>query len=173
MWIIDINGEEPITAQGELDYLTWHQTTSEKYKFGISLCRKKSYQRTDIEDILSRFDQVRPVISHLEVCIPNKPPTPKNIGGGLKVPHRKLWKENLFVKYDKNKIYSLLLDPIPIKSLSEGKKSSVHSFLLILSKVTVMMNRNFFHATVKMGAFILKVLVLINPTFQWHMMTIS
>ena len=55
----------------------------------------------------------------------------------------------------------------------KGKKSSVHSFLLILSKVTVMMNRNLFHATVKMGAFILKVLVLINPTFQWHMMTIS
>ena len=51
MWIIDINEEEPITSQGPLDEIKHHQTPRGKSKFNISLCRKKSYQRTDIEDI--------------------------------------------------------------------------------------------------------------------------
>ena len=72
------------------------------------------YQRTDIEEIGSIFDQVRPVVSHIEACLPNKPPAPKNIGEGLRVPQRQLGKEYLSVKYDKNKNVSLLSVPIPI-----------------------------------------------------------
>ena len=56
VWIISINGEELITAQGELDELNRHQNPRGKYKTNTSLCRRKSYQRTDIEDIPSRFD---------------------------------------------------------------------------------------------------------------------
>ena len=62
------------------------------------------------------------MVSHIEVHLPNKNPTPKNIGEGLKGPQRKFWKESLFVKYDKNKNISLLSDPIPIKYLPEGTK---------------------------------------------------
>ena len=80
MWIVAINGKEPITAQGVLDELNRHQTLRGKPKIKISLCRRKSYQRTDLEEIRSIFDQVRPVVSHLEVRLPKKPPTPKNIG---------------------------------------------------------------------------------------------
>ena len=80
MWIIDINGEEPITAQGVLDELNCHQTLRGKSKINISLCIRKSYQRTDLEEIRSRFDQVRPVVSHIEVRLPKKPTTPNNIG---------------------------------------------------------------------------------------------
>ena len=85
MWIIYINGEEPITSQGALDDLNHHQTLCGKYKVNISLCRRKSYHRTYLEEIRSRFDQVRPVVSHLEVRHPEKPPTSKNIGKYLKV----------------------------------------------------------------------------------------
>ena len=53
-----------------------------------SLCRSKSYQSTDLEEIRSRFDQVRPVVSHLEVRLPKKPPTKKNIGDALGGPQR-------------------------------------------------------------------------------------
>ena len=80
MWIVAINVEENITAQGLLDELNRHQTPRVKSKIKISLCRRKSYQRTDLEEIRSRLDQVRPVVSHLEVRFPKKPPTPKNIG---------------------------------------------------------------------------------------------
>ena len=69
MWIVAINGEEPITAQGVIDELNCHQTSRGKSKIKISLCRRKRYQRTDLEEIRSRFDQVRPVVSHLEVCL--------------------------------------------------------------------------------------------------------
>ena len=40
MWIIDINGEEPITAQGVINELNCHQHSGEKYMIKISLCRR-------------------------------------------------------------------------------------------------------------------------------------
>ena len=62
------------------------------------------------------------MVSHLEVRLPKKPPTPKNIGDALGGPQRQLWKEALFIQYEKNKNVSLLSAPIPIKSLPEGTK---------------------------------------------------
>ena len=97
VWIVAINGEEPITTQGVLDELNRRQTPQGKSKIKISLCRRKSYQRTDLEEIRYRFYQVRPVVSHLEVRLPKKPPTPNNIGDALGGPQRQFWKEALFV----------------------------------------------------------------------------
>ena len=62
------------------------------------------------------------MVSHLEVCLTKKPPTPKNIGDDLGGPQRQFWKEALFVQYEKNKNVSLISGPIPIKSLPEGTK---------------------------------------------------
>ena len=70
VWIIAINGEEPITAQGVLDEINHHQSTHGKSKVKISLFRRKIYQRTDFEEIHSRFDQIRPVVSHIKVFLP-------------------------------------------------------------------------------------------------------
>ena len=66
MWIISNNVEETITSQGELDEINFHQNTRGKSKAKIIIYRIKSYQRTDIEDICPIFDQVRPVVSHIE-----------------------------------------------------------------------------------------------------------
>ena len=74
MLIVAINGEEPITDQGVLDELNRHQNPRGTSNIKISLCRRKSYQRTDIEEIRSIFDQFRPVVSHPEVLLLNKPP---------------------------------------------------------------------------------------------------
>ena len=126
MWFIAINGEDHTTAQGVLDEQNQHQTPRVKYNIKISLCRRKRYQITGIEDICSRFDQVRPVVSHLEVCLPKKPPTPNNNGEGLKGPQRQLWKEYLSVKYVENRNVSLLLAPILIKYLPEGTTTFTH-----------------------------------------------
>ena len=57
----------------------------------------KSNHITELEDICSIFDQVRLVVSNLEVLLPEKPPTPNNIGGRLKGPQRQIRKEDLFV----------------------------------------------------------------------------
>ena len=51
VWIIYINVESPITYQGALDEINLHQTPRGKSKVNISLCRRKIYQRTDIEEI--------------------------------------------------------------------------------------------------------------------------
>ena len=103
-----MNGEDPITYQGVPDELNHHQNSCRKSKVNISLCIIKSYQRTVFEEICSRFDQVRPVVSHPEVYLLNKPPTLKNIGEGLKGSHIQFWKEASFLQYDKNKNVSLL-----------------------------------------------------------------
>ena len=62
------------------------------------------------------------MVSHIEVRLLEKPPTPSSIGDGLKVPQRQLWKEDLFVQYYKNKNTILLLAPTPIKYIPEGTK---------------------------------------------------
>ena len=71
---------------------------------------------------MSIFDQVRPVLSHLEVCLPEKPITSNNIGESLKGPKRPFWKEYLFVQYDKNQNVNPLLNTIQKKYLPDGKK---------------------------------------------------
>ena len=70
LWIISINGEEPITDQGAIDELNFRQTSCGKSKVNISLFRKKICHRIDLEEIRSRFDQVRPVFSHMEFRLP-------------------------------------------------------------------------------------------------------
>ena len=78
----------PIKDQGALDELHYHQTPRIKYKAEISLCRRNRYYRIDLDDIRSRFDKVRPVVSHIEFRIPEKLTIPKNIGEALKDPQR-------------------------------------------------------------------------------------
>ena len=51
VWIISIDVEETITAQGALDEINRHQTPHGKSKFHISICRK----RATIENILKIF----------------------------------------------------------------------------------------------------------------------
>ena len=114
MWIMDINREETITAYVSLDELNCHQNPRGKSKFKISLCRRNIHQRTDLEGISSRFDQIIPVVSHLDFFPRKKRPTPHHIIRGFKGPQRKFWKEFLFVQYDKHKNVSLILSPIQI-----------------------------------------------------------
>ena len=47
----------------------------------------ESYQRTYIEYIWYKFDQVIPVVSHIEVSLPEKPITPNKIGEAIKGTH--------------------------------------------------------------------------------------
>ena len=107
VWVIAINGEDPNTAQGALDELQNYQTRCVKYKFNISLCRRKSYQRTDIDEIWSIFDQVRSVVSHVEVILPRKPPTPKNIYEAPKGPRKNYVKKLYLCNTERTKISSL------------------------------------------------------------------
>ena len=164
--IIAINEEEPITAQSALDELNRHQPPHGKYKVKISLCRRKSYQRKDLEEICSIFYQVIPVVSHIEVHLQDKFLTPKNIIEDIEVTYRQFWKEDLFLQYEKNKNFSLLSSPIPTKSLPDEKCSFIHSLIQVLKKTTVLMHVNLLHATVQMGVLRFKVFILISTTVQ-------
>ena len=173
VWIIAINGEEPITYQGVLDELNSYKSTQGRSKINISLCRREIYQITDLEEIRSRFDQVRPVVSHIEVCLPKKLPTPKNIGEDLSVPQRQFWKEALFVKYDKNTNVNLLSDPIPIKSLPEGKKVLRSIIATIVKEGGCYDAWKYVARNCAKEVLRLKVLILINHTVQWNMLDCS
>ena len=113
------------------------------------------------------------MVSHVEICLPKKPPTPKNIGDAVGGPQREFWKEALFVQYEHNKLLAFSQLPYQSNIFLQEQNSSVHSLLLLLRKVTVIMHGNLLHATVKMGVLILKVLILINNTVQWHILTHS
>ena len=108
MLIIAIIGEDPITAKCALGELNCHQTPCGKSKVNTSLCISKNYQRTYIEDSFSIFYQVRSVVLHIEAPSPKKPTTPNKIGDGLKSTHIKLWKEYLFLQYEKMSDFILL-----------------------------------------------------------------
>ena len=82
--IIAINVKGPITVQGKIDEHNRHQNPNENFKVNIGLCRRQNDQITIVEYICYIFDQVRPVVSHLEVRLPEKPLTPKSIGEVLK-----------------------------------------------------------------------------------------
>ena len=71
--IIDISGEELIMVQGARDEVHRHQTQRVKSKVNISIFRSNRYQRKYFEEIQYRFDRVIPVVSHLDVCLPDKP----------------------------------------------------------------------------------------------------
>ena len=71
---------------------------------------------------MSRFHQILLVVSYLEVCFPQKPVVPKNIGGSLKGSQLQLWEDYLFVQYDNNNNSNLLLSPLPIKLLNKVSK---------------------------------------------------
>ena len=62
VWIISINGKDPITSQVALDELNINQNPRGKSKVNIGLFIRKSYQIIDIEEIHSIFDQVKPVV---------------------------------------------------------------------------------------------------------------
>ena len=111
VWIGAINVDDSITTQGAHDELNGHQTKHGKSKVDISLCIRKSYQRTDLKDIFSRFDLVRSMVSHLEVHLPEKPLTFKKISETLKVPQRQFCNEALFVQYEKNKMSAFFWIP--------------------------------------------------------------
>ena len=106
--------------------------------------------------IHSSFYQFKPVVSHPEVSLPDKSPTPKNIGEGLKGPERQLWKEALFVQYDKNKIPAFFQIPSQSNPSLKKKNSSVHSLLLVLRMVNFLINGSLLQATLKMGVLMLK-----------------
>ena len=127
--------------------------------------RRKSYQRTYIEYIRSKFDQVIPVVSHIEKTI-----TPINIGEAIKGPHKQIWKEALFVKYEKNKYSNFFQLPYQSNTSLTEKSSFVQLFLQVSSNATVPMHGYLLYATVKMGVILFKLLILISITFQWHML---
>ena len=87
---IAINREYPIIAQGALDEIHCHQTPRGKSTVKISELKMKSYQSKYLKDIWSRFNQFRPVVSHLEYFLPQKPITPKNIGSKRSQQRRKI-----------------------------------------------------------------------------------
>ena len=75
-----------------------------------------------MEDIGSRFDQIIPVVSNLEVRLPQKLLAINNIGDSIKFPQRQLWKGVLSMKYDNNNNINPKLAPLPIKWLHKGTK---------------------------------------------------
>ena len=88
IWVVAINREDTITAEGMLDELQIYHTRHVKSKVNISLCIRNNHQRIYLKEIRSIFDQIRPMVSYIEVLFSEKPPNPKNIVESIKGPQR-------------------------------------------------------------------------------------
>ena len=53
------------------------------------------------------------------------------------------------------------------------QKSFIHSLFKVSGEETFLMHGNMLHGTIQMGVLRFKVLNLINPTVQWHILTPS
>ena len=98
---------------------------------------------TDLEYILSTFDQVIPMVSHIEVSLPEKHITPNKIGEAIKGRHKQIWNETLFVKYEKNKSSNFFWITYQSNTSLMEQRSSVHLFLQVSSNATVTMHGDF------------------------------
>ena len=72
------------------------------------------------------------------------------------------------MQYDK-KISAFFWIPYQSNPSMMVKRSYVHSLLKLLSKVNVLLHGKLLHPTVQLVVPRLKVLILIIPTVQWHM----
>ena len=91
------------------------------------------------------------MVSHIDVSLPEKPTTPNNIGEAIKCPHKQIWEEASFVKYDKNKSSNLFWLAYQSNTSLMEQRSSVHLFLQVSSNATVPMHVYLLYGTVKMG----------------------
>ena len=80
---------------------------------------------------------------------------------------------NLPLHYDKGKNVSLILAPIPIKSLTEVTEVLCSLIYNISKEGDCSDTWKCFHATVQIWVLILKILIFINTKFQWLMLTPS
>ena len=110
---------------------------------------KKIYPRTFIEELWSRFDQIRPVVFHFEVQIHEKPLTPKNIGKALKGPHRQFSKHIYFSSMGRTIISTLFWLPYQPNTSPTEKSPSVISLLWVSGKATITMLGNIYPNTVQ------------------------
>ena len=68
------------------------------------------------------------MVSHIEVSLPEKPITPNNIGEDIKSPHKQIWKEDLFVKHEKNKSSTFFRLPYQSNTSIMEKKSPLFTY---------------------------------------------
>ena len=78
------------------------------------------------------------MVSHIEASIPDKPITLDNIFEAIKVPHKQIRKEALFVKYDKNKCSTFFRLTYQSNTSLMEQRSSVHSFLQVSRNATIL-----------------------------------
>ena len=99
---------------------------------------------------MSVFYQIRPVVSHSEVCLPHKSIVPKTIWDYPKGPQRQVWRELLFVQYNNNKNINLLSAPLALKYLLKFTKVLRYLISPGITKGDCYNDCNFLHATVPM-----------------------
>ena len=113
------------------------------------------------------------MVSHIEVILPEKPQTPNNIDEALKGHQRQIWKESLLVKYDNSKRFNLLSDIVTIKYVPDGTKVLRSIISTSIKKGNCYDSWKVLYSTVQIGFIRFKLLILIGPTLQWHILTTS
>eukprot|EP00956_Cyclotella_meneghiniana_P008309 scaffold11091_cov47-Cyclotella_meneghiniana.AAC.1 len=121
-WIIQIEDELPITAQGCIDALHYLQREGEPRQTLITLCPIDEPVRYHHQTFRHYFDSCTHLKNHHMIALPYEPTAHTSIFKCLDSELRPEWREALNHQYNKNDDVRLLAMPTPIENLPEGKK---------------------------------------------------
>ena len=121
-WIIQVEDELPITAQGCIDAFYYLQRENESRLIDITLCPVDEPVRFHHQTFRHYFDQCTHLKNHHMVSLPHEPTAHPSIFKCLDSELRTEWKEALNHQYSKNDDVRLVAMPTPIENLPEGKQ---------------------------------------------------
>lgn len=121
-WIIQIEDEHPITAQGMIDALYYLQREGEQRQVLITLCPMDEPVRYYHQTYRHYFDSCTHLKNHHMVTLPYEPKAHPSIFKCLDSDLRTEWKSALAHQYHKNDDVRLVAQPTPKENVPEGRK---------------------------------------------------
>ena len=128
MWILSIDGNEPITCETVLRILRNAQKRKRTNSIHIiAVKRKHAVIRTSLAENRAAFNQIRfrPIVDAVAnklISTPIKPDTPEHIGQIVNSPHKPEWTEAIFENYEKMHRSSTFSAPFLRSDLPPGTK---------------------------------------------------
>jgi len=120
-WIIQVEDEQPITAQGLKDALYFLQRPTPR-TISITFCKIEDAVRFPHQTFRAYFDSCTALkFSHM-ITVPTPPVANKSIFKCLDSPLGHEWEQALYHQYDKNDYVKLVAQPTPIENVPPDKK---------------------------------------------------
>ena len=122
IWIVSINGTEPVTPTEVSETIAHHLSINEPV-MSVIISKRRPPDRTNLTTLRATFDQIQNYpkkIANFAVSNPTRPTTPKNVKDFEHTGLKQQWMQSLFENYTKNAKSHTFTAPFPIEDAPEG-----------------------------------------------------